>query len=80
MSKKINDLQEKIHEALAEALLDKIKSGEVSASELSVARQYLKDNGVTAVPADGTPLQVLTENLPFDEDDDEGSNVVNFKK
>lgn len=73
----IKELQEQIHKALAESLLQKIKSGEATPAELGVARQYLKDNGVTAVPADGTPLRNLTEILPF-EDDDEDSNVVSL--
>jgi len=37
-----------IHSALAAQLLAKIASGEATSAELSVARQFLKDNDITA--------------------------------
>lgn len=35
------------------------------AAILNVARQFLKDNNIDAVPAEGTPLAALAEALPF---------------
>lgn len=35
------------------------------AAILNVARQFLKDNNIDAVPAEGTPLSALKEALPF---------------
>ena len=32
-----------------------------------MARQFLKDNNIDAVPVDGSPLEQLIEELPFDE-------------
>ena len=65
---KIDELQDQIHQALAQGLLDKLKSGEFTASDLNVARQYLKDNGITGIPVAGEPLAILTDHLPFDAD------------
>jgi hypothetical protein len=61
MSEKLKEL----HEKLCEVLLEKIKSPDVTASELNVARQLLKDNGIDAVPVEGSPLQSLLDELPF---------------
>ena len=57
-----------IHEALCTDLLNKIKSGEASSADLSVARQFLKDNGIDCAAGEGTPLHNLALSLPFDED------------
>jgi len=39
-------LLEELHNETAQVLLDRIKSGEATAADLSVARQFLKDNGI----------------------------------
>ena len=39
------------------------------AAILNVARQFLKDNNIDSVPAEGTPLAELAEELPFKGDD-----------
>jgi len=39
----------------------------ITASELNVARQLLKDNGIDAVPVEGSPLKSLLDELPFKE-------------
>jgi hypothetical protein len=59
-----------LHEKLANTLLQKVKSGEVTAAELNVARQFLKDNNVDAIPKEGSPLQQLTDSLPFTGDEE----------
>ena len=61
MIKKLQDL----HEKLCEVLLEKINNPDVTASELNVARQLLKDNGIDCVPVEGSPLQSLIDELPF---------------
>ena len=58
---------EKLHLLLAKELTDKITSGEAKAGDLNVARQFLKDNNIDAVPVEDSPLQKLIEELPFDE-------------
>lgn len=66
----------KLHKALAEVLTELIKSGEASAAELSVARQFLRDNNIDCIPKKGNPLGSLMEALPFpDEDGVEGEKV-----
>lgn len=60
-----NNLKE-LHTRLAERLLERIKDKDVKASDLNVARQFLRDNGIDAVPADNSPLQKLIDEMPFD--------------
>jgi len=59
---------EELHELLATILLDKIRDPECKSAELNVARQFLKDNDVTAIPTDEKALAQLLEDLPFDSD------------
>jgi hypothetical protein len=65
MNKKI---LEQIHNALAEELLKKIQDGSASATELNVARQFLKDNGIDCAPAASQPMLNLAQIMPFDEE------------
>jgi len=62
---------EKLHASLAttlaSAITQKDENGGLNASVLNVARQFLKDNGIQARSAPGTPLAVLKEAFPFDE-------------
>ena len=53
---------------MATILLDKIRDPECKSAELNVARQFLKDNDVTAIPTDENALAQLLEDLPFDSD------------
>ena len=61
---KLNEL----HELLATILLEKIRDPECKSAELNVARQFLKDNDITAIPTDDNALAQLLEDLPFTED------------
>tara|TARA_R100000700_G_C3125197_1_gene112599 strand:- start:266 stop:469 length:204 start_codon:yes stop_codon:yes gene_type:complete len=54
--------------AVADDLLRKIQSGDATAAELSVARAFLKDNGIDATPGQSEPLKNLVDSLPFDVD------------
>ena len=62
----LNDL----HEALAQELLQRIKSGEAKAPDLAVAAKFLKDNEITAVPANNNALSQLLESMPFPSEED----------
>ena len=55
-----------LHAVLAEKLLQKVKDPDAKSSDLNVARQFLKDNGIDAVPTDGSPLKKLVDELPFE--------------
>lgn len=56
---------ENLHGALARALSDKIKSGDCTAADLAVARQFLKDNSIDSIPTEGSGLKELSDALPF---------------
>ena len=64
MINKEKDL-ENLHSELTQKLLEKIRDPDVSASELNVARQFLKDNGVESIAIDTSPLKSLVDELPF---------------
>ena len=62
-----------LHKALAQILKEQInlkdENGRVNSATLNVARQFLKDNGIDSDVRENKELQVLAEDLPFDEDD-----------
>ncbi len=66
MINKEKDL-EQLHSELTQKLLEKIRSSEVTASELNVCRQFLKDNGIESLPVDNSPLRSLVDELPFED-------------
>jgi hypothetical protein len=59
------DALEALHKALATNLAAKIENGEATAADLSVARQFLKDNGIESLPTSGNPIGKLADQLPF---------------
>jgi predicted oxidoreductase len=67
---KLNELMEALHTELGQKLLERIRDPEVKASDLNVARQFLKDNDITAIPAESNVLAQLLEELPFDDESD----------
>ena len=70
VEKKLTEL----HGILAEKLLERVKDPECKSSDLNVARQFLKDNQISAQPVEGTAFGDLAKQLPDIE------NVVAFKK
>jgi len=58
-----------LHKTPAENLLLRIQDPEDKSSDLNVARQFLKDNGIDAVPVEGSPLSNLVATLPDFSDD-----------
>jgi len=68
-----------LHTALAEELLDRVNSGQATAADLGVVRQFLKDNGIDGVPKKGNPLDNLAQTLPFTKegDDEEAGYLPN---
>jgi hypothetical protein len=70
MTKKLDLIYEAMQEALAQGLLDRIRSGEATAADMNVARQLLKDNNITSVPKPGDPIANLVHTLPFTGDED----------
>jgi hypothetical protein len=68
---------ESLHNELAETLLAKIRSGEATASDLSVARQFLKDNGIDGTRKPNSPIDNLANEIPFTETDD-GEEIAGY--
>ena len=65
MTKK--QLIDSLHEAVTQQLLLRVRSGEATASELSVAVKFLKDNGASLdVIMAESPMANLLQDLPFD--------------
>lgn len=60
-------LIDSLHEAVTQELLLRVRSGEATASELSVAVKFLKDNGASLdVIMSESPMANLLQDLPFD--------------
>ena len=65
MSKATEEVMDLLHGALAKKFADLLKGDEPpTAAELNVIRQFLKDNGINAVPRDKSPLGDLLNQLP----------------
>ena len=62
-----NDKLRDLHSILCEKLLEKITDPDAKSADLNVARQFLRDNGIDAVPTDDSPLKKLLDELPFKE-------------
>jgi len=59
-----------LHRALAEDLITRIQSGNATAAELNVARQFLKDNGVDSLLTEAEqPVLRLAAIVPFQDPD-----------
>ena len=75
MSKATQTALEALHGALAKDLTRRIKDGEATAADLSVARQFLKDNNIDSIAKPDNPLGNLAAALPFpgsETEDDHG--------
>lgn len=71
MTDSINKILEQLHESIAKDLLNRVLSGEATPAELNTARQFLKDNGIEAVPTPENPLGELAASLPDFTDENE---------
>ncbi len=62
------DMLSSLHSAVAEELLQRVRSGNASAAELTVAAKFLKDNHIECVPTPDNALGKLVEAIPeFDQ-------------
>ena len=64
----MNDKLSELHQELAKVLLERVKDPDAKSADLNVARQFLKDNNIDAVPVKGSPLEELINKLPFNEE------------
>ncbi|WP_257285075.1 hypothetical protein [Endozoicomonas sp. SESOKO1] len=74
----INEILANLHTATLKELLERIESGNATATELNVARQMLKDNNVIAIATPDSPLAEL-EDVLEDFDPEAFGNVVPLK-
>ena len=72
--KSTTDVLSELHEGLAHLFLERLNEGNLGTAELNILRQFLKDNQITAQPAEGSEFGELAKALPDIE------NVVAFKK
>lgn len=61
----MDELLEKLHILVGEELVNRIVSGEATTADIVASIRFLKDNGITTVVEEDSPLQTLTELLPF---------------
>ena len=59
------DLLEQLWNLTIQSLIGKIEDGDYTSQDLNIARQLLKDNGMTLSDADETPIADLADVLPF---------------
>lgn len=53
-----------LHGLVARHLVEKLKSGDMTAADLNAAIKFLKDNGIDCVPGTNPDMQTLIEGLP----------------
>ena len=70
MEKSKEEKLSNLFDLVCDDLTGRIGSGEATSSDLNVARQMLKDNSITATPAEASPLQGLVKALPFPSPED----------
>ncbi len=66
-----NEALEALHNLVAEQLAKAIEKGSWDAATMGAAIRFLKDNGITAVAAPGSPLQKLLDELDPEQINDE---------
>lgn len=69
MSTASKDALDNLHAELAEALKRRVESSDCTASDLNVARAFLKDNNIECRPTADNPIGKLKQALPSFEDD-----------
>ena len=65
------ELMEKLFDATIAELLKKIADGTATPADLNVARQMLRDNGITAVPKNANVADLVAKLGPPADVDDE---------
>lgn len=61
----MDELLQKLYRATIEKLLERIENGDFTAADLAVARNFLKDNNIQALPEAAPDLVRLANILPF---------------
>lgn len=64
MPKASQDSLSELHGMLAQAMTEKLRSGDFTASDLNVIRAFLRDNGVDSDPHTDDNIQSIVDELP----------------
>ena len=64
------DTLHRLLDALASDLLKRVRDGTATAADLNVARQFLKDNNINAIPTKDNGIGNLAKALPFQSSDE----------
>lgn len=59
--------------SLCNNMVEKLASGEATAQDLNVVRQFLKDNNISAVASRGSPIANVLEAFPFQDEQDDNT-------
>jgi|TARA_R110002012_G_scaffold73317_1_gene186959 hypothetical protein len=62
------EILERLWELTVQSLIGKIEVGDYTSQDLNIARQFLKDHGMSVSDADDSPIADLAEVLPFSKD------------
>lgn len=74
MSRADEKLLGELHLAVANTLLDKVRSGEATPAEIGAAIKFLANNKIEAERVPDSPLDKLAKSLPsFDDEQDEAT-------
>ena len=65
---KLEEIMAALHSELGQTLLNRVRDPEAKSADLNVARQFLKDNDISAIPTDDNALSALLDELPFSEE------------
>lgn len=57
---------EELHFLTAKIMLERLKAGDVDAATLGQIIKFLSNNKIDAIPTEGSPLDGLRNELPFD--------------
>jgi hypothetical protein len=62
---KREELLNRLWDLTVNSLIEKLESGDFTVQEINVARQLLRDHGVTVDKPEASPLAGLSKVLPF---------------
>lgn len=76
MTRASEDILGRLHDQVAQKLLEKIESGEATPAEINAAIKFLQNNGIEAKLTDENSLGKLAAALPeFDDEDHEEAYI-----
>ena len=65
-----DDVLGALHELVAKELTNRILSGEATPADMNAAIKFLQNNGIEALPVEGSPLAGILSSLPTFDDEE----------